>query len=100
MSDARLLLDTHVWFWLVNGELEIKPALRKKLAASSQHNGILVPAICVWELGMLWRKNRIHFSIPVKEWVEEALDKTGFNLIPLTHEIALEAFDIARRIPQ
>jgi PIN domain nuclease of toxin-antitoxin system len=91
MSESPLLLDTHVWLWFVDAAREIKPELRKLIRTTLKNDAVLIPSICVWEIGMLWRKNRIQVSKPIEEWVQEALDKTGFTLIPMSQAIALEA---------
>src|SRR5580658_7667279 len=74
---SRLALDTHIWIWYVNGS-EIKPKIREIIYQALQHGTVLVPSICVWEIGMLWRNNRIQLAQPVREWIHDALDKTGF----------------------
>ena len=91
MRDRPLLLDTHVWLWLVEGAPEIKPNIRKLVRDKMKVGTILIPAISVWEVGMLSRKHRIQLTKPVHEWVTEAFDKTGFMLVPLSQSIALEA---------
>ncbi|MFQ5672798.1 MAG: type II toxin-antitoxin system VapC family toxin [Nitrospinales bacterium] len=92
MADPLLLLDTHVWIWLLTGD--------KKLASSkclphineaAKHSAIKVSAISVWEVGMLESKGRIKFSMDCLRWVQQALEAPGTSLAPMTPEIAVES---------
>ncbi len=40
---------------------------------------------------MLTAKRRLQFDRPVRQWVEEALEKPGLQLLPFTTNIAIEA---------
>lgn len=91
MRDRPLLLDTHVWIWIVNGDHEIKPSLREKVATALKNATVLVPSICIWEIGMLWKHKRIQLAKPLNTWIQEAIEKAGFNIVPLTDSIALES---------
>jgi PIN domain nuclease of toxin-antitoxin system len=91
MSDC-IVLDTHVLIWIVNGDAEqIKPHTREKVQAALKDGGVLIPAICVWEIGMLCKKERIRLAKPVSAWIRDALALTRFKLAPLNELIALEA---------
>ncbi|MFQ5717645.1 MAG: hypothetical protein ACE5GQ_11165 [Nitrospinales bacterium] len=67
--DKILVLDTHVWIWLLSGD--------KKLASSKclpaidhavKKSNIKISAISVWEVGMLESKGRIKFSLSCLDW--------------------------------
>ncbi|MEL6159797.1 MAG: type II toxin-antitoxin system VapC family toxin [Cyanobacteria bacterium J06623_5] len=85
----HLLLDTHVWLWLLAGETEklSKTCLVEVLAASR----LSVSAISIWEIGMLESKGRIQLRKNCLEWVREALSAPKMSLQPLTPEIAVES---------
>jgi len=90
MSEC-VVLDTHVWIWIVNGADEIKPAVREKVAGALKGRGVLIPAICVWEIEMLCRKNRIRLAKPISIWMRDALEMPRFRLSSLNDVTALEA---------
>jgi len=87
-----LILDTHVWIWLLNGEerLQRSKALPwiERAALRSQ---VKVSVISVWEVGMLQAKARITLPSHTLEWVRKALSSPGISLAPLTEEIAIES---------
>ncbi len=91
MHEQSLVLDTHIWLWTVNGDQTIAPAIRQKIQLSLKNSRVLVPAICVWEVGMLWKKERIQLREPLHSWVYTALERSGFSLVPMTEAIAIES---------
>jgi PIN domain nuclease of toxin-antitoxin system len=89
---GTLLLDTHVWVWLVDGaEREFAgPALRE-LQEGSDEGRLLVSVMSVWEVAMLEVKGRIRFSIAIDEWVARGLGLPGLRLSGVTPEIAIRS---------
>ena len=91
MPEQSIVLDTHIWLWTVTGDRTIKTAIKQKISQSLKTGRVLVPAICLWEVGMLWKKERIQLRQPLRDWIEDAFDKSGFSLAPMNEAIALEA---------
>ncbi|MGB7412608.1 MAG: type II toxin-antitoxin system VapC family toxin [Thermosynechococcaceae cyanobacterium] len=92
MSQDLLLLDTHIWIWLLNGDadrLSVEGLVAIKNAGRSSQLG--VSAISVWEVGMLESKGRLRLSKGCLDWVRDALAVPGLRLLPLTPEIAIES---------
>jgi PIN domain nuclease of toxin-antitoxin system len=89
-TNELLLLDTHVWIWLINGDEKLKSSdAITYIARTVQFSNIRVSAISVWEVGMLEAKGRISFSMDCLDWVRQALAAPGISLAPLTPEIAI-----------
>ena len=86
-----LLLDTHVWLWLMSREGSIKPSVIRAVEEAAQYGLVRVSAISVWEVAMLEARGRIRFSKDCLSWVNEALRAPGLGLIPLTPDIAVES---------
>lgn len=91
MVERSLVLDTHVWLWSVAGDSALKSSARQLISTALRKSLVMVPAISVWEIGMLWQRGRIQLSQPVSEWVRGAIEKSGFTLLPLDAAIALES---------
>jgi len=87
-----LVLDTHVWIWLVEGDRTAlsAPAI-EAIEAAARGGAVRVSAISVWEVAMLEAKGRISLARPVNDWVQAALRVPGVRLLPLTPEIAIES---------
>jgi len=85
-----LLLDTHVWVWLLNGDdAKLGPRATAAIESAAVRSVLYVSAISVWEVGMLESKGRIRFSCDCLDWVRQALSAPGMRLLPLTPEIAV-----------
>ena len=87
-----LLLDTHVWIWVMEGAArEVADSARRAVEEAAERNRVLVSAISVWEVAMLEAKGRIRFSLQLAEWVRRALNAPGVHLTGLTPEVAIES---------
>lgn len=90
-AEAGLLLDTHIWVWLTNGSADLTDKTIKLLDGAAQQGRLFVPAIAVWELATLVAKKRLTLSVPVKNWVQEAMQQPGIEMVPLSWEISIES---------
>ena len=87
-----LLLDTHVWIWLLNGSSELNRKEYLNLIQNyARHDAVKISAISVWELGMLVAKKRLSLSKDVNLWVKESFKGHGLFLEPLSIDILLES---------
>jgi PIN domain nuclease of toxin-antitoxin system len=86
-----LLLDTHVWLWLLSGERGLKRSALAAIEGAARRGLIRVSAISIWEVAMLESKGRIRLAKDCLAWINEALSAPGLSLVPLTPEIAVES---------
>jgi PIN domain nuclease of toxin-antitoxin system len=91
LKKHKLLLDTHVWIWLMLGDERLSPSFRRVIEQNKEMDLIFVSAISVWEFGMLVERKRIQLEIDCLDWVEEALASSNVNLLPLTPRIAIQS---------
>jgi len=92
MVPCPLLLDTHVWLWLMAGDATLKSSTAlAQIEQAAIEARLLVAAISVWEVGMLEAKGRIVLPMDVMDWVECALTAPGVSLQPLTPAIAVHS---------
>ncbi len=91
MNDKKLLLDTHIWLWLLLGDKKLGLNVRKKILEGLDQGLVGLSAISVWEVSMLSAKERIVLDMPCVDWIESALDQAGITLIPLSPEISIES---------
>ena len=86
--DKELLLDTHVWIWLMSdGPQSIQDAALSCIEDRS--TALHVAAISVWEVAMLEAKGRIRLPIDCLDWIQRALNAPRLSLLPLTPGIAV-----------
>jgi PIN domain nuclease of toxin-antitoxin system len=90
-----LLLDTHVWVWLMEGSERLSsgrgatvlPALR----GAADRAELRISVISIWEVAMLEARGRLRFSLPCLGWIDKALSVPGLTLLPITPEIAVDS---------
>lgn len=90
----KLLLDTHVLIWLVEGSAEISGASRKRLDSAATGDGLAVSAISFWETAMLGARGRISLSIPLAEWRRRVLAAPGLVEAAVTGDIGIDAVQL------
>jgi PIN domain nuclease of toxin-antitoxin system len=85
----RLLLDTHVLLWLVEGYGRLGSESRAAIDTSAHQSCLYVSAITPWEIGLLVSKGRLQLGSDVMQWISAALAKPGVQLAPLDPEVAV-----------
>ena len=88
-ADA-LLLDTHAWIWLVQGEGRMPEDVLELMVASGARP-MFLSVMSIWELSLLDARGRIRLNLPCLAWVRTALERSGASTAPLTPEIAVES---------
>ncbi len=73
IKQHKLLLDTHVFIWLIEGNTTLPRTVRNSIDSLVAEESLLIAAISIWEIGMLVEKKRITLPMDVREWVERAL---------------------------
>ena len=86
----KVLLDTHIWVWWVDGNPQLTSAQREHVEAH-ESTGLGVSVISCWEVAKLVELNRLTLRHPVAEWIEQALAYPGIRLLYLTPRIAIES---------
>ena len=85
-----ILLDTHIWVWLVSDAQQLRSRQRELLSHYGA-DGLGVSVISCWEVAKLVEKGRLTLQQPVGEWIATALTRPHITLLSLTPEIAVDA---------
>ncbi len=85
-----LLLDTHVWIWSQEQPEKLGPQARQTLLAPEHSNTVCT--ISTLEIARLIAAEAISLAIPLSTWIAESLRDLGAATLPVTHEIATEAY--------
>ena len=92
LKNNPVLLDTHVWYWLMlNIERVNQPGILNKITRAQDNGNLYLSVISIWELGLLHRKKRLQLFQDINKWVDTALFKSHILLLPLHPEIALNS---------
>lgn len=89
----RLLLDTHVLLWWLDGDRRLSPKARRAIASES--NSILVSAVSAWEITTKARLGKLPGAADVAADVAGCV--TGQGFLPL--DISLLHAQRAGRLP-
>ena len=93
-SVEPLLLDTHIWIWLVRGEGRIPEDILELIFAAAGSGSMFLSVMSIWELSLLDAKRRITLNVPCLTWVRTALDRSGALTVPLTSEVAVSCHQL------
>ena len=89
-AGRRVLLDTHIWLWLVEGNAKINRSRGwREIQKARERKGLWISVISIWELALLAYKKRITLSMDCAAWVREAMQAAGLELQLLTPDIAI-----------
>lgn len=88
----NLLLDTHVWLWSQEEPRRLG-RLTKSLMLSPRNRNYIC-ALSTLEVARLVQTGTVSLSIQLRSWIEGSLAELHANTIPVTNEIALEAYSL------
>lgn len=91
---SGLLMDTHVWPWMAQGDARLPCSARDLIDATASEGRLYLSIISVWETGMLAAKGRIHLPVSHRTWITTALAFPGLCLFPLEPEISLDCNEL------
>ena len=86
-----IVLDTHVWWWMVMEPGCLSQKARELLSQSEETN---IAAVSLLEIVMLERKGRIIINTTLDEWFKLALIKSSLNVLPLDYKVAIESYSL------
>jgi len=87
-----VLLDTHVWIWLTTDEpRRLGPKIRRQLARPAGRTALSVSTSSIFEIAALHVAGRLHFTQPIEGWIRESIARTGFRVLELETNIAIDA---------
>lgn len=99
IKQHKVLLDTHVWIWLMLGSNELSKDFIKSIKTAQENENILISPISIWEIGMLEAKNKIRLDRDCQDWIDHALNHEGIKLVALTPRIAIQSSRLPGDLP-
>ena len=77
----RVLVDTHVFLWWVEGDRALPPKARGALA--DRNNECLISLVSVWELAIKAGLGKLKLALPVQRYVVEHVAANGFRMLDI-----------------
>jgi PIN domain nuclease of toxin-antitoxin system len=91
-SELRpLLLDTHIWLWLVLGTGGLSGAVRKAIRVAASNGDLRIAAMTLWEVALLAARNRVVLGKATGLWLAEAVAASAVEIEPLSPSVAVES---------
>jgi PIN domain nuclease of toxin-antitoxin system len=78
-----ILLDTHIWQWLLHTPEQLSERGRNLLTIGENQNALIVSAISVWEIAVKHSSGKLPLPLPVNEWFALAKTRSGITIEPL-----------------
>lgn len=89
----KLLLDTHIWLWLLIDPSRLGPRVVEAL--SEPANELWLSPLSVWETLILCTKGRLELDPDPRSWVQRQLATGAFREAPVTWSVAIESRSLA-----
>ena len=89
-----LLLDTHVWLWLISAQPDINQPALAALELAGAANLLYLSPISMWEVALRHSRGRLALDRPVRDWLVHAAAIPGLQLAPITPSIAAECAEL------
>ena len=93
-----LLLDTHIFLWLVTGDPRLKQSIRELLETTER---LYLSIASTWELAIKFRLGKLSFDEPFEDYLKSQLSLNRIELLPvsLNHTIAVAHLPLHHRDP-
>ena len=85
-----IIIDTHMFIWWINKSPEFTGRLNK-IIENNKKEGLVLSVISLWEVAKLVEKERLKLKLPVKEWLDKAINYYNITIIPLTIDIIVKS---------
>ncbi|MBV5262038.1 type II toxin-antitoxin system VapC family toxin [Synechococcus moorigangaii CMS01] len=83
----RLLLDTHIWLWYLQGSDRLSVELQNRIRDPRVQ--LWLSPISIWETLMLAEKGRINLGKPSQQWISDTLKVLKVKEVTLNNDIAI-----------
>jgi PIN domain nuclease of toxin-antitoxin system len=88
-----IVLDTHIWVWLINGDFDKFPASWIEQFELAESLGVS-PLSC-YEIALAHQRGRLELADTPQEWIQRALTPVKIELFPITPEMTIRAVNLS-----
>lgn len=89
-----ILLDTHVWLWLAEGDHIFPAGAVAKIDEAVRLRSLFVSPISLWEISLKVSRSKLSLSLPLRPWIRKALDFQGLHLAAIDAEVACDCAEL------
>lgn len=95
LKQHKLLLDTHVWIWIAEGNPIVTSSTRKAIERAREREHLLISPISIWEISMLVERKRISLEMDLSDWLNQWIDLPGILISEFSFQVAI----LSNRLP-
>ena len=90
-----ILLDTHIWIWMVAGKNErVARRAHEELDAAAERNGIGVSEISFWEIALKSAKGTLEVQPNARDWLKRASRMPGLGIIQIDRDVMVRSTEL------
>lgn len=90
-----IVVDTHVLIWFIEADAKLGNAARQHIEEAAIDGTIWIPAISVWEIALIEKRDALPFTGGSLAWIKRVLTLPGFTLAPLEPAVATDSVQMA-----
>lgn len=84
----KLLLDTHVWMWLLESPQRLTPPLLRQI---EEAESLVLSAVCIWEIALKTQIGKLQLKLTPVALRDEVLSALSATELPISATHALAA---------
>jgi PIN domain nuclease of toxin-antitoxin system len=89
-----ILLDTHIWLWILSGESRLSNSARTTITSARLQNSLYLSPISMWEIALKAFRGKLKLDRPTREWLPRAIVSSGIQITPITSDVAAESGEL------
>jgi PIN domain nuclease of toxin-antitoxin system len=95
----RLLLDTHIFIWLIDGNPNLSQTARQ--AIEDENNTLHLSIVSLWEITIKTSLGKLELAIPLEQIVINFILPSGIKILPIhiPHLLLLQTLPFHHRDP-
>jgi len=95
----KLLLDTHILIWLLEGNQNLSPKVRQ--AIEDETNSLYISIVSLWEIAIKSSLGKLQLETPLEKIVSDFVLPTGIKILPIdiAHLLTLQKLPFHHRDP-
>lgn len=95
----KLLLDTHILIWLLEGNQKLSPKVRQVI--EDETNSLYISIVSLWEIAIKSSLGKLQLETPLEKIVSDFVLPTGIRVLPIdiAHLLTLQNLPFHHRDP-
>jgi PIN domain nuclease of toxin-antitoxin system len=90
--DGALLLDTHAWVWMLNGDMSrVSRAAARLIERVNAASMLFVCDISFWEVALKAVKGQLTLAVDAAVWLDRASHAPGIRYVPLDRNVLVQS---------